>query len=222
MTHDALSGPFARYVRLYTLHAVEQSSDLLLLRVRIATLRYSLVPLAQLPLDASYAEAPQKGAALVREAVLPRLHALLDARQPFETLELEEGGRLWQRYAAQRGLPSAPVRVPAVQPPRRISPPSQRTAARLAQLERALGVVQTAAETAATLASLWQNWQIARGRRDLLDLQRLLLQNAIHAQLAGQSAALDHAHDPEFVRGYLAQNAGDAAYDAIFDLPPSD
>ncbi len=77
-------------------------------------------------------------------------------------------------------------------------------------------MLQTAAETASTLAALWQNWQIGREQRKLLTAQRLMLHDAIQAQLAGQSNALNRAVEPGFVRGYLAEHGGDDAYDAVY------
>ena len=55
-----------------------------------------------------------------------------------------------------------------------------------------------------------------QAQRQLLDMQRRVLQDAIQAQLAGQDRALDRALDPAFVRGYLADHAGDGAVDALF------
>ena len=110
--------PFGRYVRLYTLHQIEQPSDLFLLRIRIETLHYSFAPLARLPVDAAYAEDPRAGSDLVRQAVLPRLQILLDTHDPWRELRLGAGQEtLWQRYAAERGLPASPVRVPVIHAP---------------------------------------------------------------------------------------------------------
>ena len=210
--------PFYYYIRLHTLRQIEQPGDLVILRVRIETLRYSFAPLASLPVNAVYAEDPRAGAEMVRAAALPRLQTLLDAGDPFRELRLAGGqDALWRRYAAARGLPAEPARIPAIRAPSLWRLPARsRTSERLAQAQRALELVQTAAETASTLAALWQNWQIARERRGLLAAQRALLHDAIRAQLTGQNAALDRALDREFVRGYLADHAADAAYDAVF------
>jgi len=190
-----------------------------LLRIRIETLHYSFAPLARLPVDAAYAEDPRAGSDLVRQAVLPRLQILLDTHDPWRELRLGAGQEtLWQRYAAERGLPASPVRVPVIHAPavaRRL-PARSKTSERLAMAQRALEVVQTAAETASALAALWQNWQIGQARRKLLEAQRHLLHNAIQVQLEGQGRALDRALDRDFVRGYLADHAGDRAYDAVF------
>jgi hypothetical protein len=211
--------PFGRYVCLYTLHQIEQSSDLLLLRIRIETLHYSFAPLARLPIDAAYAGDSGAGTDLVRRAVLPRLRTLVDTADPFRELRLgAEQEALWQRYATGRGLPASPVRIPVIHAPtpaRRL-PAHSRTSERLALAQRALEVLQTAAETTSALATLWQNWQIGQERRKLLEAQRHLLHNAIQAQLEGQERALDHALDRDFVRGYLADHAGDQAYHAVF------
>jgi hypothetical protein len=218
--------PFVRYTRLYTLHSIEDPANLLVLRIRIETLRYSFAPLANLPpgeIDAAYAEDPRAGADLVQRSVLPRLQTLLDTRDPFR--ELGEGQEsLWRRYAAERGLPAQPPRVPAIHAPtmRPRLPARSHTSERLAQAQRALETLQTAVETASTLAALWQNWQIGQERRKLLETQRHLLQNAIQAQLEGQGRALDRASERDYVRGYLADHAGDAAYDVLFgDQPES-
>jgi hypothetical protein len=209
--------PFGRYARLYTLHQIEQPSDLFLLRIRIETLHYSFAPLVRLPLDTAYARDPQAGTDLVRRAVLPRLQTLLDAPDPFRELGMGQE-TLWPRYAAERGLPANPIRVPVIHAPspgRRL-PARTKTSERLALAQRALEVVQTAAETASALAAVWQNWQIGQERRKLLEAQRHLLHNAIQAQLEGQGRALDHALDRDFVHGYLADHAGDQAYNAVF------
>jgi hypothetical protein len=211
--------PFGRYVRLYTLHQIEQPSDLFLLRIRIETLHYSFAPLARLPIDAAYARDPGAGTDLVRRAVLPRLQTLVDTANPFRELRLgADQEALWQRYAAGRGLPASPVRIPVIHAPipaRRL-PAHSKTSERLALAQRALEVVQTAAETASSLTTLWQNWQIGQERRKLLEAQRLLLHDAIQAQLEGQARALDHALDRDYVRGYLADHVGDQAYRAVF------
>lgn len=218
--------PFRRYVSLYTLHQVEGPGDLFVLRIRIETLRYSFAPLVRPALDAPhevdwvYREDPRAGVELVQRAVLPRLQALLDARDPFEALGLSEGqDAAWQRYAAGRGLPAEPVRVPVIHAPvpaRRL-PARSKTSERLAQAHHALQLIQTAAETASTLAALWQNWQIRQGRRQLIDDQRALLHNTIQAQLAGQDQAFDHALNLDFVRGYLSAHGDDPGYEAVFE-----
>lgn len=219
MDRTSAPTPFGRYVRLYTLHQVECPPDLMLLRVRIETLRYSFAPLAGLPVDVAYADDPREAAALVRQAVLPRLHTLLDTRDPFAELRLSAGrDAAWSRYAAERGLPAQPVRVPIVHAPsvpRRL-PARSRVAARLAQAQQTLELIQTAVETVSALAALWQNWQIGQAQRRLLTMQRALLHDAIQAQLAGQERALDRGLDRAFVQGYLAEHAGDAACDAVF------
>jgi hypothetical protein len=209
--------PMIRYTRLYTLHQIETPADLLMLRIRIETLHYSFAPLASLPIDAAYQDDPRAGTELVRQAVLPRLQTLLDTRDPFPVLG-EGRAAIWPRYAAERGLPAQPQAVPVIHAPTSVRrlPARSRTSERLAQVQRALETIQTAVETASTLAALWQNWQIGRAQRQLLDTQRRLLQDAIQAQLAGQDRALDHALDPAFVRGYLADHAGDGTYEALF------
>ncbi len=214
---------FNRYVRLYTLHQVERPADLICLRIRIETLRYGLLPLSSLPLDAAYADDPHEGIALVRATVRPRLEALLDSPDPFERLGLAPAREaLWQRYASVRGLPVTPVRVPVITPsataPR--LPARSQVSARLAQAQRALEMFHMAVDTASTLAALWQNWQIGREQRRLLTAQRRLLESAVSAQIAGQERALIKALDGDFVRGYLDEHAGDAAYDAIFGDEP--
>jgi len=210
---------FSSYVRLYTLHRVERLADLIVLRVRIQTLRYSFAPLGSMPLDAAYAYDPREGVEMVRAAVLPRLQHLLDSPEPFRDLKLlEDQQAWWRRYAAERGLPADTVRPPAIHvptPAKRLTARS-RTAERLAQAQQTLELIQTAATTLSTLAAAWQNWQIGREKRKMLETQRLLLQDAIQAQLEGQGRALDHALDQSFVRGYLADHAGDRAADIIF------
>lgn len=225
MYDDLALTPFSHYVRLYTLHQVERAPQILLLRIRIETLRYSFAPLSSMPLDAAYADDPRAGAELVRQAVLPRLSTLLDLSDPFSALSLgAEQDALWPRYAAERRLPPEPVRPPIIHtptPPRRL-PARSKTAERLARAQQALELFQTAVDTAATLAAVWQNWQIGRARRELLETQRVLLQDTIRAQLAGQDQALAYGQDREFVRGYLADHAGDSAYPIVFENPPGE
>lgn len=217
--------PFTHYMRLYTLHQIERPPDLVLLRIRIETLRYTFAPLSSMPLDAAYASDPRESVEVVRQAVIPRLQTLLDTREPFRELKLLDGpGAIWPRYAAERGLPAEPVRVPVIHAPtpsRRLSARSK-TGERLARAQQALELFQTAVETASTLAAVWQNWQIGQERRNLLAAQRTLLQDAIQAQLTGQTRALDHALDGDFVRGYLADHAGDSAVDMVFGEPNSE
>jgi hypothetical protein len=152
----------------------------------------------------------------VRQTVAPRLQTLLDAPDPFRALALDQGAA-WERYAAARGLPAQPARVPGISAPvfRPRLPARAKTSEWLATIQRGLETLQTAAETAATLAALWQNWQIARERRNLLAIQRELLQDAIQAQLAGQDRALAWGADRDFAQKYLADHTGDTGYDAI-------
>lgn len=224
MTTQAIT-PFGRYVQLYTLHQVERplapldAAHVILLRVRIETLRYSFAPLLDLPLDDAYAEDPREGAALVRDAVLPRLHALLDAPELWPSAGLlPDRESLWQQYAAARGLPANPARVPTIHAPtaRPALPAQGVVSRRLSHVHRALDMLQTAAETASTLATLWQNWQIGREQRQLMAAQRALLQSAVTAQIAAQDDALTRGLDRPFVRGYLAGQGDDPGHDAIF------
>ncbi len=60
------------------------------------------------------------------------------------------------------------------------------------------------------------HWQIGREQRKLLEAQRLMLHDAIQAQLAGQANALNRAVEPGFVRGYLAEHGDDDAYSAVY------
>ena len=228
--HDPLV-PYGHFVRLYTLRAIETPPEpvgwfagepvmWLALRVRIETLHYSFAPLSCGMLDEAYAADPREGADVVRAMVLPRLHTLLEAENPFAVLGLDADREAqWQRYAEIRGLPAARAPLPGITPPpvRRQLPARSQTSARLARIQQALEVVQTAAETAQTLAAAWQNWQIGRERVKLLGAQRALLQDAIQAQMAGQARALDDGQDPGFVRGYLAAHGSDEAIDAVFD-----
>jgi len=224
MTSHAMT-PFGRYVRLYTLHQLEHPAtlptiaQLIVLRVRIETLRYSFVPLKVLPLDEAYATDPREGAELVRDAVLPRLYMLLESDDPWAAIgALPARDALWQQYAAARGLPAEPVRVPAIHAPQ-MQPllPAQGVASRrLAQMHRALAMVQTAVETASSLAALWQNWQIGREQHQLLSAQRHLLQSTVQAQIAAQDQALSHGADRPFVRGYLSGQGDDPVHDLVF------
>lgn len=224
MTTQAIT-PFGRYVRLYTLHQVERPialpdvAHLVLLRVRIETLRYSFAPLFDLPLDDAYADDPRDGVAMVRDAVLPRLYTLLDSPESWSNTKLlPDRAALWEQYAAARGLPASPLNIPVIHAPSaRPALPAQGTVSRrLAQVHRALDMLQAAAETASTLAALWQNWQIGREQRQLIATQRALLQNAVTAQIAAQDDALARGVDRPFVRGYLVGQGDDPAHDVIF------
>ena len=220
--------PFGRYVRLYTLHHLEHPlvrpdvAQLIVLRVRIETLRYSFVPLNALPLDDAYAADPREGAELVRETVLPRLYTLLESDDPWAAVgRLPGRDVIWQQYAAARGLPADPVRVPAIHAPQ-VQPllPAQGVVSqRLAQIHRAMAMVQTAVETASSLAALWQNWQIGQEQRQLLSAQRQLLQSTVQAQIATQNDALSRGEDRPFVRGYLAGQGDDPVHDLVFGEP---
>jgi hypothetical protein len=150
--------------------------------------------------------------------VLPRLQTLLDTNEPLRVLNA--GGAqdaLWRRYAAERGLPAEPVRIPIHSPaPVYRLPARSQTAERLARVQQALELVQTAVDTASTLAAAYQHWQIGREQRKLLEAQRFMLHDTIQAQISGQERALDRGLDRAYVRGYLADHAGDAVVDVLF------
>lgn len=210
--------PFGRYVRLFMLHRVETAAEELLVRVRVETLRYSLLPLHEQPLDVAYADDPRAGAELVRSTVQPRLQALLDAHDPWSMLELLPArDTAWQEYAAARGLPAAttPVSTISIPSPRQL-PARTTLGTRLAQTQRALELLHTGIETVSAAATLWQNWQIGRAQARLLVAQRDMLYRVIEGQVVAQDAALSHGLDTGYVRGYLADHRDDEAYRAVF------
>lgn len=211
--------PFGRYVRLHMLHRVETAAEVLVVRMRVETLRYSLLPLGEQPVDAAYADDPHAGAHIVREVMLPRLAALLDADDPWGVLEgLPARDTSWAQYAAERGLPPAPRSVSSITvPPVRRVRARTTLGTRLAQAQRALELLRTGIETASALATLWQNWQIGRAQVRLLDAQRAALHGVIEGQLVAQADALARGVEPDYVRRYLADHSDDAAYRAVFD-----
>ena len=183
--------PFGTYVRLYTLHQIEQPPDVLLW-MRIAVLRYSLAPLDRPTVDAAYASDPREGALVVRQSVLPRLLTLLDSRDPLAELnqtagKMSPGG---STRAARRpgGAGARPGHSPVPHARMRRGAWS-RPATRLSAPE----LIQTAAETT---AGRWQpcgRTGRRRERRKLIETQRLLLQDSIQTQLAVQDDALQRA-----------------------------
>ncbi len=190
---------FVRYLRLYTLHAVEQTAThQRILQARVTTVRYVFQPLSR-ELNQDWQTDASQSVDKARSIIIPRLHNLLDDDTEWQHL-LHETDR-WQPYLELRragAMPSIP-QIPASKP-----------VSRLGRAERWLQITKTALEVANTGLVLWQSW------RRFQD-ERRLLQDSIRAMLTGGERALDHALEPGFIQGYLAEHGDDPAYDAIFE-----
>jgi hypothetical protein len=230
MKDDALV-PYDRFFKLYTFRYLERrTASGLLLQVSIAALRYGAAELAPEPTAHAYARGRRHGADYVRAVVYPRWSALLDAPAPYaplgldwdEDLRLRTGWPALARYRERRALDNSlqgylrsyldapPIRIPVgVREQGWRRGEEGKLQRRLAQLQRALETADTALRTVATIAALINDWRAQRKRRELLDVQRKLLQEALSQNLAGASEALRLSEGPEFVAGYLAEHAGD-------------
>lgn len=197
---------FTRYLRLFTLHAVEQhAGHQRLLRARLVTVRYSLERMsAQLNID--WKNDPQQGIEQTRDEIVPRLQTLYDNNDLWHDL-LEDTPR-WEPYRTLRqhhaipSLPTAPSRALTLYPTHTLS-------RRLDQTERLLQLTKTALEVANAGLILWQTW---RHMRD----ERYLLNDALRATIEGHEQALHHASDADFVQHYLQAYGDDPAYPIIF------
>jgi hypothetical protein len=200
----AIQPSFIRYLRLYTLHSVEQSAThRRILQVRIATLHYTL---ADIPgeFEMLWRNEPAQGVARARQLILPRLETLLNDETAWGKVMAEPPR--WQPYLdlrRQRALPELPV-LP------RLSAAKNALAYRLDQAERWLQVTKTALDVANAGLALWQGWQKFRD-------ERRLLQDAVRATLLGQNNALDHALERGFVPKYLAARGDDPVYPVLFE-----
>lgn len=193
---------FTRYVRLYTLHTLEQTAPHpRLLQARITTVQYVL---QQLPtsLDADWNLDAQQGVALTRALTVERIDELLGNEARWAQL-LADASR-WQPYQTLREQSAVPTL-----PTQRFLPTGTRLSRRIAQAERLLQLTQTAIEVANAGLVLWQSW---RRFRD----ERLLLQDSVSALIERQEQALDHALDPGYVQHYLQECGDDPAYDVVF------
>lgn len=197
---------FTRYLRLFTLHTVEQSAGhQRLLRARLVMVRYSLERMsAQLNID--WQHNPQQGIEQARHELVPRLQTLYDNSDLWHEL-LEDAPR-WEPYQALRerhALPSLPT------PPTRALTlyPTSTFSRRLDQTERLLQLTKTALEVANAGLILWQTW---RRMRD----DRYLLNDALRATIEGQELALEQGSDAEFVQRYLQAHGDDPVYPILF------
>lgn len=229
--------PYDRFFRVYTVHYLEThaTSDLIL-QIGVAALRYGMAAWrstgggTQRTLEGEVIDPGLDPAEQVRSAVYPRWRALLDEPDPFaplglkwdEYLRLRAGRPELERYRERRGLDTSLPRylerqagAPVIHIPVCASTPDlpaageRRLEVRLAQAQRVLEVVDTLIRTLGTLAGFVNEWRERRKRRELLDVQRQLLQEALSKTLAGAEEALKLSKEPGFVAGYLAEHAED-------------
>lgn len=220
---------FVRYLRLYVLHQVEQytlTNNLSLLRTRIATVRYVFTDLPQ-HIDQQWQADSISGVSLAQEMLIPRFENLLADDQAWNKLGLMGGDNpVWQPYLSLRqtapgrlieAIPTSRSLVPSPPPlPAKLARPAARLMLNVERAQRLLEVTQTALQVADTALRVWNNWKLGQAERKLLDMRRLLLQDSIHATLAGQQTALNQSLEPGFVAGYLAAHGDDDAYDVLF------
>lgn len=197
---------FTRYLRLFTLHAVEQNvGHQRLLRARLVTVRYSLERMsAQLNID--WQHNPQYSIDQARDEIVPRQQLLVDNDDLWHEL-LEEAPR-WEPYRELRerhALPSLPAPPSRALAPYPLSPLSRR----LDQTERLLQLTRTALEVANAGLILWQTWRRIRD-------ERYLLHDALRATIEGQEMALEQANDADFVQHYLQAHGNDPVYPILF------
>ncbi|MCQ3931674.1 MAG: hypothetical protein DPW16_14550 [Chloroflexi bacterium] len=220
---------FVRYLRLYVLHQVEQytlTSNLSILRTRIATVRYVFTDLPN-QIDQQWQADSISGVSLTQEMLIPRFENLLADDQAWSKLGLMGGDNpVWQPYLSLRqtapgrlieAIPTSRSLVPNPPPlPAKLARPAARLMVNVERAQRLLEVTQTALQVADTALRVWNNWKLGQAERKLLDMRRLLLQDSIHAALAGQQTALNQSLEPGFVAGYLAAHGDDDAYDVLF------
>ncbi len=191
---------FTRYLRLHTLHAVEQTAmHQRVLQARITTVQYVM---RQLPtkLDGEWHADANQGIALTRDFTAARIHGLLGNEMHWKQL-LEDTAASWRPYQALRQQSTIPV----------LSSASRAGfAKRLAQAERLLYLTKTAIEVANMGLDLWERWRRFRDERSLL-------QESVAALVAGQEQALDQALTPGYVQHYLQHRGDDPAYDIVFE-----
>ncbi|MCB9436977.1 MAG: hypothetical protein H6673_08280 [Anaerolineales bacterium] len=197
---------FTRYLRLFTLHAVEQNvGHQRLLRARLVTVRYSLEQMsAQLNID--WQHNPQNSINQARNEIVPRQQLLVNNDDLWHAL-WEEAPR-WEPYRELRerhALPSL-----AAPPSRALTPyPVSTFSRRLDQTERLLQLTRTALEVANAGLILWQTWRHVRD-------ERYLLHDALRATIEGQEMALEQASDADFVQHYLQAYGDDPVYPILF------
>ena len=220
---------FVRYLRLYVLHQVEQyttNANLSILRTRIATVRYVFTDLPK-HIDQQWQADSTSGVSLAQEMLIPRFENLLIDDQAWIKLGLMGGDQpVWQPYLGLRqtapgrfidALPTSRSLMPSPPPlPPKLARPAARFMLNVERAQRLLEVTQTALQVADSALRVWNNWKVGQAERKLLETRRLLLQDSIHAALAGQQTALNQSLEPGFVAGYLAAHGDDDAYDVLF------
>lgn len=213
---------FIRYLRLYTLHSIEQSaSDSVYLQARVMTLRYVLKGLPQ-TLDTAWQQDTDLGIISAQEIIFPRFERLLQEQDSWHSLYQDEQTpelkSYWGlRHAGQQALPMTKSLVPTRSISRMIVPHSQnKWMQRVYQAEKWLDIARKTIEVANLGLQLWQNWKIGREQQRLLQAQRLLLNDSVQATLTGQQLALTQATDPNFVQQYLLERGDDDVYDVLF------
>lgn len=221
MTENPTS--FIRYLRLYTLHSVEQTaSDSVYLQARVATLKYMLKGLPK-ALDTNWQQNAELGIISAQEVLLPRYEQFLADEDGWQSLDLSGETEIWNPYwmIRQAGgfvLPVVKTFIPTPSISSSIMPYQQnRWMQRISRAERWLDLTRKTIEVANLGLQLWQYWRIGREQQRLLQDQRMLLKDSVQANLVGQQAALGQASDPTFVQNYLMDHRDDEVYEFLFD-----
>jgi len=214
---------FIRYLRLYTLHSVEQSaSDSVYLQARIITLRYVLKSLPK-TLDTDWQQHTDLGITSAQEIIFSRFERLLAEQDSWQSLHLDEQAPELKSYwglrqTGQQALPITNALIPTPSLTRSIVPHSpNKWMQRIYQAEKWLDITRKTIEVANLGLQFWQNWKIGREQQRLLQTQRLLLNDSVLATLTAQQLALAQAADPNFVQQYLLDRGDDNVYDVLFE-----
>jgi hypothetical protein len=217
------STSFIRYLRLYTLHSLEQSaSNSVYLQTRVATLRYVLSNLPK-SLDVEWRQDTNLGINAAQDIITPRFEQLLAEEDIWRVLhsdgQASELRSYWGlRQASTHVLPTIQTLSPRPSVIRSITPTSQnKWMQRIYQAERWLDVAYKTIEVANLGLQFWQNWKIGREQQRLLQDQRWLLKDSVQATVTGQQVALGQASDPSFVQHYLLEHGDDDVYDVLFE-----
>ncbi len=221
MTENPTS--FIRYLRLYTLHSVEQTaSNSVYLQARIATLKYVFQHLPK-ALDTHWQQNTELGIISAQDVLISRFEQLLEDEDGEQSLILNGEAEIWHPYWTMRQarrfvLPAVKSFTPTLSISSSIIPYQQnRWMKRINQAERWLDLTRKTIEVANLGLQLWQQWKIGREQQRLLQDQRMLLKDSVQATLIGQQAALGQASDPKFVQNYLVDHRDDEVYEFLFE-----
>lgn len=220
-----------RYLRLYGLHLVEQSvSYEIVLRIRVATTRFVTSAIPD-DIERIWRGDPQRAVEFVREAIEPQFATLHDTEDAWTHLRLPGWESQWEQYLAQRNLMQPGELINALPHrdqlaryhPLKISlSTSNRLLRSIDNVSRILNMAHSALTVADMARRLWQDWQIGQEKLRLMQVRRLLLEDAIQATRASQDHALQQALDPTFVERFLTAGGDDSTYDILFgDLDDS-